>query len=580
VAPRRRFTGYSLALALLLAPAAIRSQQPDQPWPQDDDYNQQAPAPQGYPQYAQPQQQYGQPQYAQPQGYPQQPAPVQQGYADTYPQPGYAPQQQAQALNAQDIEQLIAPIALYPDALLAQILAASTYPAQVSAADQWLHSLGNVSPDQVAAAATAQTAWDPSVKALTAFPQVLDQLSGNLQWTTNLGNAYYNQPQDVLQTVQVLRQRAEQAGNLQSTPQEQVTDNQGYIALAPANPEVVYVPTYNPWAVYGAPIAPYPGFSFFGGLGSFLVGGPIRYGLGFGIAAFEHTPFGLLAWGLDWLANAVLFHHDGYFTHSNSVRDWGFPHGGPRAFRGGASFAGNHGGYSGRESGYGVRGGGYGGGFGHIPVRPGQGLNQGGYQHGQGFGGVRPENSFANRSAYGGQQNFNRGAQYGAYGRPSMPQQQAYNRMPYQPVRPQGYDNRAQSSAGRPQAQTYGNSYARPGGAYGSGGYGMNPGGVRSFVSPSSVYRAPTPTFSHNGGGYGSGGYNSGARGFSGYGGQQQARNGGFQSFGGGRSQSFGGGKAPKSFSGGGHSFGGGHSSGGGHSGGGHSSNHGGGHHH
>src|SRR6202044_3921800 len=125
---------------------------------------------------------------------------------------------------------------------VAQILAASTYPAQVIAADNWLHAQGYASPDQIAYGADAQANWDPSVKALTAFPQVLDMMNHDLRWTTDLGNAYYNQPQDVLQTIQVMRQRAQSAGTLQSTPQEAVSYNQGYIQLAPTNPQVVYVP--------------------------------------------------------------------------------------------------------------------------------------------------------------------------------------------------------------------------------------------------------------------------------------------------------------------------------------------------
>ena len=178
-----------------------------------------------------------------------------------YHQPITQPATPAQALSADQLEQLLAPIALYPDALLAQILTASTYPAQVAVADQWLQQMraqGYGAPDQIAAGADEQADWDPSVKALTAFPDVLDMLNHNLDWTTALGNAYYNQPQDVMQTVQVLRDRAQQAGNLQTTPQEDVTDNQGYIDIAPPNPEVVYVPTYDPWDVYGAPIAPIP----------------------------------------------------------------------------------------------------------------------------------------------------------------------------------------------------------------------------------------------------------------------------------------------------------------------------------
>ena len=212
-------------------------------------------------------------------------------------------------MTAEDLEQLLAPIALYPDALLAQILAASTYPAQVAVADQWLQQMraqGYSSPDQIAAGANAQTNWDPSIKALTAFPDVLDMLNHDLEWTSSLGNAYYNQPQDVMQTVQVLRDRAEQAGNLQSTPQEEVNNDQGNIELEPTNPQIVYVPTYNPWDVYGEPIAPYPGFAFVGALGDFFGGVPIQYGLCFGLAAFDRLPFGWLAWGFDWLGIAAV----------------------------------------------------------------------------------------------------------------------------------------------------------------------------------------------------------------------------------------------------------------------------------
>jgi uncharacterized protein DUF3300 len=340
----------SAVVALAAAPAFLTAQQPYQPYSYPASPYGAAPQPSpqyGYaqPQYQQPQvqqPQYGYPQYQQPQA--QQPSP-QQSYAAPYPDQGtpYPDQQLSQpaappqSLSADQLEQLLAPIALYPDALLAQILTASTYPAQVAVADQWLQQMraqGYGAPDQIAAGADAQGDWDPSVKALTAFPDVLDLLNHDLGWTTALGDAYYNQPQDVMQTVQVLRDRAQQAGNLQTTPQEDVTSNQGYIDIAPPNPEVVYVPTYDPWDVYGAPIAPYPGFSLVGALGSFFGGLPIQYGLSFALGAFEHTPFGMMAWGLDWLGHAVLFHHSGYFTASASVHDWGLPRGGPRAYNG------------------------------------------------------------------------------------------------------------------------------------------------------------------------------------------------------------------------------------------------------
>jgi hypothetical protein len=349
-------------MAMLLLPLAqidafAQEQYPQKPSPYPNQYGQTNPyaAPpqqpydqQQYPQQpAYPAQPYAQQQYPQqapaPQDYPQ--ALAQQDYADqgAYPdQYGSAQspnfnQQPDQGFASQQLEQLVAPIALYPDALVAQILAASTYPAQVVAADHWLQSMGPVSPDQVAAAADAQSTWDPSIKALTAFPQVLAMLDRDLQWTTDLGNAYYNQPQDVLATIQVLRQRAQNAGTLRNTPQEQVSDNQGYIQLAPTNPQYVYVPSYNPWYAYGEPISPYPGFSFFDALGS-VIGAGLRFGAPFAMGAFLHTPFGLLGWALNWLGSAIFFNHQPYYSHSTSVAHWGGFHSG---YHGGSNYAGN-----------------------------------------------------------------------------------------------------------------------------------------------------------------------------------------------------------------------------------------------
>ena len=183
--------------------------------------------------------------------------------------------------------------------------------------------------------------WDPSVKALTAFPQVLAQMDRNLQWTTDLGNAYYNQPQDVLQAVQVMRRRAQAAGTLQSTPQQAVDYDQGYVQLIPVNPQVVYVPTYNPWTVYGEQVSPYPGFSLLGAVESFLGSSPINYGLGIAMNAFSHMPWGWLAWGLNWFAQSVLFNQSNYYSHSTTVADWGFQHDGLHAYAGRGAFAGH-----------------------------------------------------------------------------------------------------------------------------------------------------------------------------------------------------------------------------------------------
>lgn len=357
----------ALGMALLLLPLAqidalAQAQYQQKPSPygyaQPDPYAQPNPyaAPQqpAYP--AQPNAyNYGQQPYPQQPAYQSQPyaqqqyaqqAPVPQDYADqgAYPDQYGTPQspsfnqQPEQGFASQQLEQLVAPIALYPDALVAQILAAATYPAQVVAADHWLQSMGPVSPDQVAAAANAQSTWDPSVKALTAFPQVLAMLDHDLQWTTDLGNAYYNQPQDVLATIQVLRQRAQSAGTLRSTPQEQVTYDQGYIQLAPVNPAAVYVPSYNPWYAYGAPINPYPGFDILGAIGS-VIGAGLRFGAPIALGAFLHMPFGWLGWALNWLGSAIFFNHSPYYSHSTSVARWGGFHGG---YRGGTgNYAGN-----------------------------------------------------------------------------------------------------------------------------------------------------------------------------------------------------------------------------------------------
>jgi hypothetical protein len=538
------------------------------------------PAPQnGYaqPQYAPPQDQ--QPQYAPQYSAPQQPyAP--QPYSDQQPdsaQAPYAPQQDesqtpapAQALSAEDLEQLLAPIALYPDSLLAQILAASTYPAQVAVADQWLQQMraqGYSSPDQIAAGANAQSSWDPSIKALTAFPDVLDMMNHDLEWTSNLGNAYYNQPQDVMQTVQVLRDRAEQAGNLQSTPQEEVNNDQGYVELEPTNPQVVYVPTYNPWEVYGEPIAPYPGFAFFGALGNFYGGVPIQYGLGFALGAFDRMPFGWSSWGCDWRGQGLMFNHSGYYTHSRQVADWGLSRGGPRAYYG----RGRNGGMrDGQDRSYDQRPG----------YNQGGGNNQRGEWSNNRGGAQSPVQSYV-RPAQGfpepGRLNYsdrgysNRGPQQpgNGYTRPAMPGQQMYNRPAQQPservappqnygYRPQTYPNRAPAYT-NPGYSSRQQTYSNPGYANGYTGrsnyapsapqaYASRPG--FAYSNPSSSYRTP-----------------------------QTNNPRGFQPFGGGQSRSFGSGRAPsysyqapKNFGGGHQSFGGGRQSFGGGGGGGHQS--------
>src|ERR1700722_8567225 len=165
--------------------------------------------------------------------------------------PAYTTQTPAQ------LQQLVAPIALYPDSLVAQVLAASTFPAQIVEADRWLQNNSTLKGDALAQAVD-QMSWDPSVKALTAFPTVLGNMDKNLSWTSSLGDAYYNQQQDVMDAVQFMRQKAQSAGNLKSTDQQTVQSQGSDIVIQPANPQVVYVPAYNPWLVYGYPVSPWP----------------------------------------------------------------------------------------------------------------------------------------------------------------------------------------------------------------------------------------------------------------------------------------------------------------------------------
>ncbi len=164
--------------------------------------------------------------------------------------------------SAGQLEQLLAPIALYPDSLIAQILMASTYPLEVVEAARWAKDNPKLKGKALEDAMKSQD-WDPSVKSLTAFPQTLEMMSDKLDWTSELGDVFLAQQKQVMNTVQVLRQKAKAAGNLESNDQQKVTEKPEAtgsqtqtIIIEPANPQVVYVPTYNPMMIYGP--WPYP----------------------------------------------------------------------------------------------------------------------------------------------------------------------------------------------------------------------------------------------------------------------------------------------------------------------------------
>ena len=163
--------------------------------------------------------------------------------------------------SQQDLDQLLAPIALYPDALIAQMLMAATYPLEVVEASRWANANPNVKGPALEDAMASQS-WDPSVKGLVSLPQVLQHMNDNLAWTQKLGDAFLVDQHAVMATVQSLRAKANAAGNLKSTPQQTVTtetqENQTVYVIASPQPEVVYVPTYNPYTVYGTWWYPYP----------------------------------------------------------------------------------------------------------------------------------------------------------------------------------------------------------------------------------------------------------------------------------------------------------------------------------
>ena len=462
----------------------------------------------------------------------------------------------APAMSPDQLANLVAPIALYPDSLLSQVLVAATYPLEVVEAGQWLRENRNLRGEQLVDAARQQN-WDASIQALVVFPDVIERLSSNIRWTTDLGNAFLAQQADVMDAVQHMRAQARAAGKLNSNPQETVTTQtqggQSVIEIQPANPQVVYVPTYNPEYIWGPPLyGYYPGLYY----------PQIGFGFGFGLGVFIGGFFGGLGWGgWGWGPN--------WFGHSIFVNNGFFNHYGYGGFRGGNSFQGrgswahdpghrlgvpySNSALASRYSGAsGARGGVSGSRF-----------------SGQGYAASR-QASPSRMNASGGVGNRGNMGTNSAAPR-SFSQQGAGSRGTASPQAnsAQGWSRFGGSGSGNSQA---GNSYGRGGS---SPAYSTN-GGYRSSSSSAgnygggrgaSDYRPSSPAYSTNGG----------YRSSSSYGGSTG-------SYGGGRAASSsrpssqasrsGGGSASSHSSGGG---GGSHSSGGGHSS--HSSSGGGGHH-
>ena len=251
------------------------------------------------------------------------------------PQDSTAQGQAAQDANLtpQELDNLVAPIALYPDALVAQILAAATYPDQITAANDWLKS-NSALKDQALMEAADKQDWDASVKALTQFPSVLDNMAKNLAWTSALGEASYYQQKDVMAAIQRLRKQAKTAGNLKSSEQLKVVQQDSQtIIIQPASPTVVYVPVYNPTVVYGVPYSP-PGYSS----ADLAATAIISFGVGMMIgAAINNSCCGWGwhsgGWGCGWHGGTVVYHRSVYVSRSTVYRGGyhGGYAGGPRA---------------------------------------------------------------------------------------------------------------------------------------------------------------------------------------------------------------------------------------------------------
>ncbi|MGA2117513.1 MAG: DUF3300 domain-containing protein [Bryobacteraceae bacterium] len=414
------------------------------------------------------------------------------------PQAEAPPAAPAARLGAGQLDDLVAPIALYPDPLLTQILVASTYPLEVVEAQQWLGANRNLSGTQLMNAARQQS-WDPSVQALVAFPDVLARLNQDVQWTTALGNAFLAQQADVMNAVQTMRERAQANGRLNSTPQQNVTteteNGQSAIAIQPADPQVIYVPQYDPMAIWGPPVwgvyppLYYPAYGFGWGPGinlGFYFGGWGGFGL-----------FGGWGWGPSWFGHGV-------FVNGAFFNRYGFHSG----FGGFGVTAWAH--DPAHRLGVGYPNGQLAGRFGAASMASRANMSRS-------YAAGRSMQSFGGRSSFAGSYGGNRGVESlgsrGSYG-------QAYgaNRGGYQSSR----------SYGAESARSYGAETAR---SYGGSGYQSFRG--NSFQGSSRGYqaapRASSPSYSR-GSGSGSRSYSGGSRSF----------NGGARSAGGGRS--FGGG--------------------------------------
>jgi hypothetical protein len=221
---------------------------------------------------------------------------------------------EAAPMSSSELQALLAPIALYPDALVAQVLSAATFPDQVAIADYWLQQHKDLSGQALMRSVNEQS-WDASVKALTEFPSVLNNMAKNLSWTSSLGEAYHNQPSEVMEAVQTLRANAKAAGNLKSGSQITVVQQTPQtIVIQPANPQVVYVPEYNPAVIYGISYVT-PGYT----VGNVAAAGVVGFGAGIAVGALMGggcCGWGWNSWNCNWHGGAVVYNHNNFYGNA------------------------------------------------------------------------------------------------------------------------------------------------------------------------------------------------------------------------------------------------------------------------
>ena len=227
-------------------------------------------------------------------------------------------QDQQPKIPADQLDSLVAPIALYPDPLLAQVLAASTYPLELIQLQQWLARNPGVK-DKALVDAVAKQQWDPSIQAMAALPDVVKRLADDIQWTTDLGNAFLAQQSDVMDAVQRMRKKAQDTGNLKSSEQQKVEtkviESKSVIVVEQANPQVVYVPSYDPVVVYGPAVYPYPPI-YYPPAGYYAAGMAISFGLGIAMGAAWGGGWG---WGAGWGNNQININNNNNFNRNTNI---------------------------------------------------------------------------------------------------------------------------------------------------------------------------------------------------------------------------------------------------------------------